>query len=112
MDGQRVQSLVIRTPTNAAVVYRLALEKRNAGVRYHAVAEEGIPFREIASVVGRDLNVPGVSKTLDPFRDFRPREVGTCQSNNCHRNPFQCLPKSLERCRFVHVRSNPSVEGF
>jgi len=50
---------------DAAVVYRPALEKLNAGVRYHAVAEEGIPFREIASVIGRDLNVPVVSKTPD-----------------------------------------------
>src|SRR6266436_5902137 len=38
---------------DAAVVYRLALEKIAAGVRYHAVAEEGIAFREIASVIGR-----------------------------------------------------------
>ena len=50
---------------DAAVVYRLALEKSAAGVRNHAVAEEGIAFREIASVIGRHLNVPVVSKTSD-----------------------------------------------
>jgi nucleoside-diphosphate-sugar epimerase len=49
---------------DAAVVYRLALEK-NAGVRYHAVAESGIPFREIASVIGRHLNLPVASKTRE-----------------------------------------------
>jgi nucleoside-diphosphate-sugar epimerase len=46
---------------DAAVVYRLALEN-SAEARYHAVAEAGIPFREIASLIGRRLNLPVVSK--------------------------------------------------
>lgn len=47
---------------DAAVVYRLALEKSAAGARYHAVAENGIPFREIAMVIGGRLNLPVVTK--------------------------------------------------
>lgn len=44
--------------SDAARVYVLALEKRLAGSRYHAVAEEGIPVRTIAEVIGRGLGVP------------------------------------------------------
>ncbi|WP_160011795.1 SDR family oxidoreductase [Rhizobium sp. 18055] len=42
-------------------LYRLALEKGEAGARYHGVAEEGIPFREIAEVIGKRLGLPAVS---------------------------------------------------
>ncbi len=46
---------------DVARLYRLALEKRQAGARYHAVAEEGIPVRDIAEVIGRGLKVPVVA---------------------------------------------------
>lgn len=46
---------------DTARLYRLALEKREAGARYHAVAEEGVPVRDIAEVVGRGLKIPVVS---------------------------------------------------
>jgi nucleoside-diphosphate-sugar epimerase len=48
---------------DVAKLYRLAIEKGSAGDRYHAVAEEGVPLREIAEAIGRGLKLPVVSKT-------------------------------------------------
>ena len=46
---------------DAAVLYRRALESAPAGTRLHGVGDEGIPFRQIAEVMGRHLDVPVVS---------------------------------------------------
>ncbi len=46
---------------DVAHLYRLALEKGTAGTRYHAVAEEGVPLKDIAVAIGRGLNVPIIS---------------------------------------------------
>jgi nucleoside-diphosphate-sugar epimerase len=43
---------------DAASLYRLALEKAPAGSVFHAIADEGIPTRDIAEVIGRYLDVP------------------------------------------------------
>ncbi|HEX4230354.1 MAG TPA: SDR family oxidoreductase [Bryobacteraceae bacterium] len=48
---------------DAAHLYTLALEKGSAGARYNAVAEEGVPLREIADAIGQGLNVPVVAKS-------------------------------------------------
>ncbi len=54
---------------DVAHLYRLALEKREAGSRYNAVAEEGIPMREIAVVIGKGLKVPVVSLPPEKAQD-------------------------------------------
>ncbi|MBV8181043.1 MAG: SDR family oxidoreductase [Mycobacterium sp.] len=43
---------------DAAHLYRLALEAAPAGTRLHGVADEGVPFRDIAAVIGRHLDLP------------------------------------------------------
>jgi nucleoside-diphosphate-sugar epimerase len=48
---------------DAADLYRLALEKGSAGAQNHGIAEESVPFREIAEVIGRRLNLPVVAKS-------------------------------------------------
>ena len=54
---------------DAAHLYRLALEKEGTGGRYHGIAEEGVPARDIAAVIGRRLNLPVVSKSPQEVAD-------------------------------------------
>ena len=46
-------------------LFRLAVERREAGARYHATAEGAIPFRDIAQAVGDRLGVPVKAVTPD-----------------------------------------------
>ncbi|MEV0401729.1 SDR family oxidoreductase [Actinoallomurus sp. NPDC050550] len=58
-DGSQRWPAVHRT--DAAHLFRLALEDAPAGSVLHAVADEGVPIRAIAEVVGRHLDVPLVA---------------------------------------------------
>ncbi|PBC75494.1 nucleoside-diphosphate-sugar epimerase [Streptomyces sp. TLI_235] len=52
---------------DAARLYRLALEQAPAGSVLHAVADEGVPVREIAEVIGRHLDLPTASVPAEDF---------------------------------------------
>jgi nucleoside-diphosphate-sugar epimerase len=54
---------------DAAHLYRLILEKGSVGASYHGVADEGVPTREIAEVIGQHLNLPVVSKSREQATD-------------------------------------------
>ena len=45
---------------DAARLFRLALEKGEAGAKFHGVDEVGVPFRDIASLIGAKLGIPAV----------------------------------------------------
>ncbi len=49
---------------DAALLFRLALERAPAGAVLHGVAEQGVPFRDIAELIGQHLKLPAVA--LEP----------------------------------------------
>ena len=66
-DGTNRWAAVHRS--DAARLVALALEKAPAGTRLHAVAEEGVPTREIAEAIGRAFDLPVASIAPDDVRD-------------------------------------------
>ena len=61
-DGQQKWPAVHRR--DAARLYVLALQRGATGEAYHAVAEEGVPYRDIAEAIGRQSGVP--ARSLSP----------------------------------------------
>lgn len=55
--------------TDVATLYRLAVEQGQAGERFHAVAEEGVPSGDVAKVVAARLDIPARSVSLEEARE-------------------------------------------
>ncbi len=51
--------------SDVARLYALAVERAEAGARYHAVGEEGVTMKDISEALGRSLKLPVVSVTGD-----------------------------------------------
>ena len=66
-DGSNHWPAVHRS--DAATLVRMALEKAPAGQSVHAVAEEGVPTRDIAEAIGRGLGLPVTSVPADEVAD-------------------------------------------
>ncbi|WP_158821276.1 SDR family oxidoreductase [Granulicella sp. S156] len=56
--------------SDAAQLFRLALERGEAGAHYHAVAEEGIAMREVAEAIGDGLRLPVKSIPPDAALEY------------------------------------------
>jgi nucleoside-diphosphate-sugar epimerase len=86
---------------DVAKAYRLVLEKNVPG-RYHAVAEEGVPLKQIAETIGKKLNLP--------IKSLSPEEAET------HFGPFAMfmgfdMSASSERTR-KQLRWHPTGPGI
>jgi nucleoside-diphosphate-sugar epimerase len=85
---------------DAARVFRLALENGSEGGPFHAVAEDGVPFREIAGAIGRHLGIPAISISSDDATAHfgfaaRPVSGGGAASNALTKSRLEWEPREL-----------------
>ncbi|MFJ3820750.1 SDR family oxidoreductase [Streptomyces nodosus] len=69
---------------DAAVLLRLALEEAPAGTSWHAVADEGDPVRDIATVIGRRLGLPVESVPTETYGPLGPIFSADQPSSSTH----------------------------
>ncbi|MBF6148008.1 SDR family oxidoreductase [Nocardia nova] len=69
---------------DAAVLFRLALERAEPGTAWHAVADEGDRVRDIAEVIGRQLNLPVESVPVDTYGPVGPIFAADQPSSSTH----------------------------
>ncbi len=93
---------------DAAHLYRLALESAPAGSRLDGVGDEGVPFRDIASVIGRHLNLPVVSISREEADAHFGSFLGPVAARDIPRSSAQT--QELLGWRPVHPRLLPDIE--
>jgi nucleoside-diphosphate-sugar epimerase len=69
---------------DAAVLFRLALEQAPAATSWHAVADEGDPVRDIATVIGRRLGLPVESVPAETYGPLGPIFATDQPSSSTH----------------------------
>jgi nucleoside-diphosphate-sugar epimerase len=93
---------------DAAHLYRLALESAPAGSRLDGVGDEGVPFRDIASVIGHHLNLPVVSISSEEADAHFGSFLGAVAARDLPRSSAQT--QELLGWRPVHPRLLPDIE--
>jgi nucleoside-diphosphate-sugar epimerase len=93
---------------DAARLYRLALENAPAGSRLDGVGDEGVPFRDIASVIGRHLNLPVVSISREEANAHFGSFLGVVAAADRPRSSART--QELLGWRPVHPRLLPDLE--
>src|ERR1700676_111270 len=93
---------------DAARLYRLALESAPAGSRLDGVGDEGVPFRDIASVIGRHLNLPLVSISREEADAHFGSFLGAVAARDIPRSSTQT--QELLGWRPVHPRLLSDLE--
>ncbi|MET1071473.1 MAG: SDR family oxidoreductase [Umezawaea sp.] len=99
-DGSNRWSAVHRH--DAATLFRLALESAPAGTSLHAVAEEGVPFKDIAAAIAHKLTLPTASLTTEEA----PAHFGFLAPLVALDNPTS---SALTRARFTWRPTGPDL---
>ncbi|AKT41098.1 SDR family oxidoreductase [Chondromyces crocatus] len=116
-DGQNRWPAVHRR--DAARLYRLVLEAPDVVPTAHAIAEEGIPFRDIATAIGRHTHLPVVSTSAAEaarhfgwFAGFAALDIPTSSARTQERlgwRPEQIgLLADLEQGHYFTTRPEPT----
>jgi nucleoside-diphosphate-sugar epimerase len=105
-DGSNRWTAVHRL--DAACLFRLALEVALAGSRLDGVGDEGVPFRDIASVIGRHLNLPVVSISREEADAHFGSFIGTMAAIDIPRSSART--QELLGWRPVHPRLLSDLE--
>jgi nucleoside-diphosphate-sugar epimerase len=91
---------------DAAVLFRLALEKAPAGTAWHAVSDEGDAVRDIAAVIGRRLGLPVEALPQETYGPLGPILVIDQPSSSAHTRQVlgwqPCHPSLLEDLQNIH----------